>query len=296
MMSKFSSSRPVSFIIVTAIYIAATVVGIVAYRLAFDAMPELAALFVADFAATVFTWFWGLVYRNVSVYDPYWSVAPPVLLTLYALTDSAGSLSVEGALSSDNTVCMAVMLITITVWAVRLTANWAVTFKGLEHEDWRYTKYRNMLHPVLFQLVNFFGLNLMPTIVVFLAMVPAIRIIDYAPEPSIYTWIGAAMCLAAALIQHLADTSAHQFRAEHPGEICRVGLWKHGRHPNYFGEILMWWGVWMQSLALGLDWTIAGAVINTLMFLCISIPLMEKRQMMNKPGYADYRRETRILI
>lgn len=285
-----------SFVIVTAIYIVATIVGIVTYGFALESMSALAALFVADFAATVFTWAWGLVYRNVSVYDPYWSVAPPVLLTAYALSDNAGTLSAESTIGSGSNVSVVVILVTITIWAIRLTANWAVTFKSLEHEDWRYTKYRNMLHPVLFQLVNFFGLNLMPTIVVFLAMTPAIRVIENAPEATFTTWAGAAMCLAAVLIQHLADTTAHRFRAEHPGKICRVGLWKHGRHPNYFGEILMWWGVWVQSLSLGVDWTIAGAAINTLMFLCISIPLMEARQMKNKPGYADYRRETRILI
>lgn len=283
-MSYIPKSRAISFAIIVVVYVAATIVGLVAYRYAQESMSPLAALFVADFAATVLTWACGLVYKNVSVYDPYWSVAPPVLLALYMVSTQGYSLSAW------------VVLICVMVWAVRLTANWAVTFKGMEHEDWRYTKYRTMLHPVLFQLVNFFGLNLMPTIVVFLAMTPAIRIIEMAPEASVWTCIGAAMCLSAVLIQHLADTSAHAFRREHPGEVCRVGLWKHGRHPNYFGEILMWWGVWMQSVALGVDWTISGAATNMLMFLCISIPLMEARQMKNKPGYAEYRKETRILI
>lgn len=284
-MNWIPESRAKSFAIVAVVYLLATIVGLAAYTYVEGTMSTWLALFVADFAATVFTWACGLIYKNVSVYDPYWSVAPPVLLTAYACVGTAG-LSVP----------VAVVLVTVWVWAIRLTVNWAVTFKGLKHEDWRYTKYRDLLHPVLFQLVNFFGLNLMPTIVVFLAMLPAIRLIENPCAASIWTWLGAGMCLSAALIQHLADTSAHAFRREHPGEICRVGLWKHGRHPNYFGEILMWWGVWTQSLCLPLDWTITGAAVNTLMFLCISIPLMEARQMKNKPGYAAYRKETRILI
>lgn len=277
-------SRTISFVIVAIVYVLATVIGIVTYQYSVDRMPVLWALFMADFVATVFTWAVGLLYRNVSVYDPYWSVAPPVLLTLYAL------------LMSQLSLPAFVMLFTVYVWAIRLTGNWAVTFMGLRHEDWRYTKYRTSLHPVLFHLVNFFGLNMVPTIVVFFAMVPAIRILEMAPAATIFTWIGGAMSLTAVLIQHLADTSAHQFRREHPGEVCRVGLWKHGRHPNYFGEILMWWGIWVQSLCMPMDWTIAGAILNTLLFLCISIPLMEQRQLKNKPDYAQYRKETRLFI
>ena len=277
-------SRTISFVIVAIVYVLATVIGVVTYQYSVDRMSVLWALFMADFVATVFTWAVGLLYRNVSVYDPYWSVVPPVLLTLYAL------------LMNQLSLPAFVMLFTVYVWAIRLTGNWAVTFMGLRHEDWRYTKFRDTMHPFLFQLINFFGLNMVPTIVVFFAMVPAIRILEMAPAATIFTWIGGVMSLTAVLIQHLADTSAHQFRREHPGEVCRVGLWKHGRHPNYFGEILMWWGIWVQSLCMPMDWTIAGAVLNTLLFLCISIPLMEQRQLKNKPDYAQYRKETRLFI
>jgi steroid 5-alpha reductase family enzyme len=76
-----------------------------------------------------------------------------------------------------------------------------------------------------------------------------------------------------------------------------VGLWKRGRHPNYFGEILFWWGMWVMYASLqGFDGFIGGPIAMTALFLGISIPLMEKRQLKNKPGYAEYRKQTRILI
>lgn len=279
-----TESRSKSFWIVSLVYVLATIIGVLSYVWAATRMDALWALLVADIVATVFTWAAGLLYRNVSVYDPYWSVAPPVLLTAYACLMPTVSLS--GML----------MLLTVWVWAIRLTGNWAVTFHGLRHEDWRYTKYRDSLHPVLFHIVNFFGLNMMPTLVVYLAMVPAIRILQEAPDCTIWTWLGAAMSLAATVIQYSADTTAHRFRREHKGEICKVGLWKHGRHPNYFGEILMWWGVWVQWAGVALDWTVAGAIAITVLFLGISVPLMESRQMKNKPGYAQYKKEARVLI
>lgn len=289
-------SRSISFLIITIVYVLATALGVVCYWWAAPQMDALWALLLADVVATVFTWAAGLLYKNVSVYDPYWSVAPPLLLTLYALTlNPLNSLNPFNPLNPFNW-SNALLLLPIWVWAIRLTANWAVTFKGLRHEDWRYTKYRTACHPVIFQLINFFGLNMMPTLVVYLAMVPAIRILQETPACTVWSWLGAAMSLMAVAIQHSADTTAHRFRREHPGEICKAGLWKHGRHPNYFGEILMWWGVWVQWAGTSLDWTIAGAVSITLLFLCISVPLMESRQMKNKPGYAQYRKETRVLI
>lgn len=280
---KIPESRSISFLIITIVYLLATAAGILTYCLAADSMAPIWALLLADVIATILTWAFGMLYRNVSVYDPYWSVLPPAMLSVYALLTG---ISLAGV----------VMLIAVWVWAIRLTANWAVTFKGLQHEDWRYSKYRNEQPAFFFQIINFFGLNMMPTLVVFLAMVPAILILEQHPEATVFTWIGALMSLGAALIQHLSDTTAHKFRREHPGQICKVGLWKHGRHPNYFGEILMWWGIWVQWAGHSLDWTIAGAIAITALFLGISIPLMESRQMKNKPGYAEYRKETRILI
>lgn len=282
-------SRSSSFWILTAIYVAATIVGWITYRAATPLLPSyIWGLFAADVAATIFVWIWGIAFRNVSVYDPYWSVLPPVMLTL--LVWGKGPLGIAQWL----------LLIAIWLWAIRLTGNWAYTFKGMAFEDWRYTKYREEQKPIIFQLINFFGLNFMPTLVVFLAMLPGIRILEHGAAANIWSWVGFFVSIGAATIQLVADTERHRFSRNHRGEICKVGLWKHGRHPNYFGEISMWWGVWIMSLPctdLTKDWTLlVGPIMMTCLFLCISIPLMESRQKKNKPGYEEYKKETRILI
>lgn len=293
-----SYSRAASFVIVAIVYVLALALGVLSYlwlapvlRTSPLAVPALGcdwlALFVADVIATVFTWACGLLWRNVSVYDPYWSVAPPLMMTAWVIWH--GSWDVPTAL----------LLIGVWVWAIRLTYNWAITFKGLAHEDWRYTKFRSQ-NQFIFQVINFFGLNMVPTIVVFLAMLPGFALIESGYSANWMTWVAFLVCLAAPTIQLIADTQSHAFRRAHPGEVCNVGLWKHGRHPNYFGEVLMWWAVWMIYVSVaGLRenlWLVSGAVANTLLFLCISIPLMEARQLKNKPGYAEYRRHTRLFI
>ena len=89
----------------------------------------------------------------------------------------------------------------------------------------------------------------------------------------------------------------HKFRKENIGGFIRVGLWKYSRHPNYLGEILVWWGVAICSVILipSKWYLITGAIANTLLFLFISIPMAEKRQS-RKPGYYEYKKQTRILL
>ena len=295
---KRNYSKSTSILLITAIYLLA---GIAAWLL-FVKLTDIGtgalwALFAADVLATIVVWAFGLLYENVSVYDPYWSVFPPVVFLLWAFYTGNWSLPVI------------LLLIASWYWGWRLTRNWVITFKGIAHEDWRYTKYRS-LHPALFHLINFFGLNMVPTLVVFAAMLPGLQL--YKPSLSAsglsaegglsslsvaVLLIGCLICLASATIQLIADKQSHDFRAANPGQVCNVGLWKRGRHPNYFGEIQFWWGIWIMYAAIyGFDWFILGPIAMTALFLGISIPLMEKRQLANKPAYADYRKQTRLLI
>lgn len=278
-------SRGASLALLAVVYVLAVLVGIFAYVRASASMPEVWALLLADVVATVYVWGMGLVYENVSVYDPYWSVAPPVMFLAWAIFKDSFSLPVI------------LLLVAIWYWGIRLTGNWAVTFEGIGHEDWRYTKYREKLSPFLFHVTNFFGLNMMPTLLVFACMMPGFRLIENPGTAHWTTWLGFSICMAATAIELSADTQIHRYRAEHPGQVCDVGLWKHGRHPNYFGEISMWWGVWvMYASSAGIDWLIMGPVAMTALFLFISIPMMERRQLRNKPGYAGYKNKTRMLI
>ena len=79
--------------------------------------------------------------------------------------------------------------------------------------------------------------------------------------------------------------------------LIRTGLWKNARHPNYLGEILMWWGIAIQAVSVMTSrwWLIAGALANTVMFFTVSIPMADKRQSA-KPGYAEYKAATRSLL
>lgn len=282
--SKIFQSKSIGVVIITIIYILATIIGVITYN-SIDCNNKLLSLFIADVVATLVVWLFGVIFNNSSIYDPYWSVAPPLLLTFFAIEASSFGTPVR------------LTLLIVWLWAIRLTGNWAYTFPNLSKQDWRYDKYKGDF-PKLWHLVNLFGINLMPTLIVFLAMIPAIALIDLNPiSYNIFTILGILISLVAVALELVADRQAHSFRKENRGKVCNIGLWKSSRHPNYLGEILFWWGLFIIyiSVAPGEWLTAIGAVANTLLFIFVSIPLMEKRQLATKPAYAEYRRNTRML-
>ena len=284
-MRHITSSKASSLTIMALVYGMAIFLGVITFDKAFAVMPEIWALLLSDVIATIFVWGMGLAFENVSVYDPYWSVAPPVMFSAWMLYKGC------------HTLPVILLVIAVWYWGIRLTVNWACTFKGLGHEDWRYTRYRETQPPALFQITNLFGLNMMPTLLVFACMLPGLGLFGAEQAANALTWTGFLASVSAASIQLVADTQIHRFRAAHPGMFCDAGLWKHGRHPNYFGEILFWWGVWIMYASLnGLDWLVLAPIAMTCLFLFISIPMMERRQLENKPGYGEYKKRTRLLI
>lgn len=105
------------------------------------------------------------------------------------------------------------------------------------------------------------------------------------------------LSLLAAALQCVSDIEMHSFRKSGVGGFISAGLWKYSRHPNYLGEILMWWGIALAAISsLGFRWYLPlGAILNTALFLLVSIPMADKRQS-RKEGFAEYKRSTRMLL
>jgi steroid 5-alpha reductase family enzyme len=119
-------------------------------------------------------------------------------------------------------------------------------------------------------------------------------------EYNIWFVLGLATMIFAVGIAFVADEQMKKFRMnpDNKGKLMREGLWKTNRHPNYLGEISTWWGLYFFSLSAGYDmwWTIAGPLTVTLMFVFISIPMLEKRELQRRPQYADYKKEVAMLL
>lgn len=279
-MNRIKQSRTASFIAVALIYVLATAVGIVLYR----ALPFAwwANLLLADAVATVVTFLFSVLFGNASVYDPYWSVQP--LVILFAL-----------AIGCTPTLPRVLLLVAVGLWGVRLTANWAYTFGGLTHQDWRYT----MLHETTgkwYPLINFVGIHMVPTLIVYACTLPAAYALLHRAAWNAGTVVFFCLSIGAVLLQGTADVQMHRYRRHRTTPFIREGLWRYSRHPNYLGEILMWWGVALAVVSIHPEvWFLTlGALLNTLLFLFVSIPMADRRQS-RKEGFDAYRRETRML-
>lgn len=248
---------------------------------------ELCSTFLLlDIIATIIIFIFSVIFKNASVYDPYWSVQPIVFVTLAACQHGTNVLGI-------------LVLISIWYWGLRLTSNWAYTFHGLNHQDWRYTMLKEKTK-WFYPVVNFFGIHMIPTLVVYFCMMPAVNLIHNQFEFNFLSLIFIVISIGAATLQGIADFQMHRFKKNGGTGFIREGLWKNGRHPNYLGEIVMWWGiagVWFTSTPSFNKWylMLIGPVLNTCLFLFISIPLAEKHQS-RKTNFDEYKKNTRIFI
>ena len=280
-MKRLKQNRVASFVAVALVYIIATVVGIAVYRM-LD-LPWWLSLLIADVAATVVTFIFSVIFENASVYDPYWSVQPPVILIAFAI-------------GKELTVLGVLLLIVVSFWAIRLTTNWAYTFANLNHQDWRYTMLKEKTG-IFYPVINFVGIHMVPTLVVYGCILPAVWAVINGVNVNFGSVLFLCLALGAATMQGIADVQMHKFRKNRNASFIRIGLWKYSRHPNYLGEILMWWGVALSVICAAPNaWYLAvGALANTVLFFAVSIPMADGRQS-RKEGFAEYKKQTRMLL
>ena len=245
----------------------------------------------ADVVATFVVFGWSVAYDNSSFYDPYWSLVP-IAIVLYWM---------NGAEASDHTLRTLAILLVVTAWGLRLTFNWARGWTGLDHEDWRYQDFRK-LSPRFYWAISLSGIHLFPTAIVFAGMAalfPALvgDGLDLGPIDILATTFG----VAGFWFEWQADRQLNAFvRSDRePGSTLRTGLWKYSRHPNYLGEILIWWSLYLFGMAADPEWakwSLWAPTAMTAMFLFASIPMLEKRSLERRSGYQQVIDETSMLI
>lgn len=242
----------------------------------------------ADLVATFVVFAFSVGFNNSSFYDAYWSVAPVPMVVWWAAWVGGG-----------HPVRAALIVGLLSLWAVRLTINWATGWSGLSHEDWRYVQLRKQTGAA-YWVVSLLGLHLFPTLMVLGALWPAYVAMTSPAPLGLLDGLGMVVMLGAVLLEGTADAQLRAFRGrvQDPQANIEEGLWRWSRHPNYLGEMLFWWGLAIFAIAVdphNLP-TIAGACAMTTMFLFVSIPMMEKRMVERRPVYASYIQRVPMVI
>ncbi|TDI61648.1 MAG: DUF1295 domain-containing protein [Alphaproteobacteria bacterium] len=240
------------------------------------------ATLLADVVGTLVIFGFGMIFRNSSLYDPYWSVIPIVIALFWLATPVIAEVNMTRGM-------LATLL--VALWGLRLTYNCFRRWTNMAHEDFRYQDFRKSWGKFYF-VVDLFGIQLMPTIMVFAACLPLYPVTAVSNTPlNILDLVAVIVTLGAIIIETVADQNLQQYLKSDPpaGSVCKVGLWQYSRHPNYFGEIGFWWGLYLFALAAGAEWwwTGVGALAVNLLFVFVSIPMMEKRKRIKRPSYDE---------
>ncbi|MEO8147851.1 MAG: DUF1295 domain-containing protein [Bacteroidia bacterium] len=279
MLTQSLNSKSFSVLICCITYAIAVAIGWFSANYFDQQFQLITATLIADVMATTIVFIFSTAFRNSSLYDPYWSVAPPLIIWFWIYKTQ-----------TEFTLIDFLLLGVIVLWSLRLTVNWLRGWRGLSHEDWRYIQLREQ-NPKLYPVTNFAGIHLFPTLIVLICLIPCYYALQETHNEINFEIItGAIICITAIIISFIADEQMRSFRKNsNENESMENGLWKYSRHPNYLGEILFWWGIWIIAIGVNIKlyWTVFGCITLTLMFIFISIPMMEKRNLARRKNYSE---------
>ena len=234
------------------------------------------------------TWVVSTARQDVSLVDRMWSLFIASAASTYAwLLPTPGPRTIW-------------MLVLVLVWALRLSIY--ITRRNWGHgEDRRYQQIRarNAPHFAFKSLYLIFGLQaalawaVSTPFVVGMAASGPLAALDFA---------GLALAAFGIVFEAMGDAQMTQFKADprNSGQVMDRGLWRFTRHPNYFGESCVWWGLWLMALSgggLAGAWSIVSPALMTVLLLKVSgVTLLEKDITERRPAYRDYIASTNAFV
>ena len=246
-------------------------------------IASLSCGFAATLMLAVLVWAASLPLRDVSIVDIAWGwlVMTPAFVV-------AARLPVTG----PRTL---VMLALGALWALRLSGYIASRHRG---EDRRYQAIRARNQP-RFAFKSLYLVFALQAALATIVALPFAGAIASAAPWNLLDAAGVALFAAGFVIEAVADAQLARFKSN-PASLNRVmdtGLWRYSRHPNYFGECCLWWGLWLVAAGAGAWWTIASPLLMTLLLLKVSgVTLLEREIEERRPAYRDYVRRTNAFV
>jgi steroid 5-alpha reductase family enzyme len=237
----------------------------------------LAAIVIAG--AMLALWMLSLALEDSSIVDIFWGLGFVLVAWVVALRVGWSPRSV-----------LAVAL--VTVWGLRLAVHLAVRNIG-KGEDPRYQAMRRTRGSTwwwksLFIVFTFQG------VLMWVVSLPLQESIIRGGTLGPMDALATAVFVTGLFFEAVGDWQLVRFKAQaqNRGRVMDQGLWRYTRHPNYFGDFLVWWGLYGLALAAGAWWTVVGPLVMSLLLLRVSGVTLLEQGMKSRPGYEDYVRRT----
>lgn len=250
----------------------------------------LAATLGATALGVLALWGLSLLRRDASIVDIYWGAGFGVIALL------AWSLAGEQG-GTRATLATALALL----WSVRLGGYLAWRRRGEEAEDFRYREMR-AYHGEAFGRVSLYTVFLLQGALQWLVSLP-LQVVQLDPTPAplgLVDALGCALFATGFAFEAIGDAQLARFRADpgNRGRTLDTGLWRYTRHPNYFGDVLVWWGFFCFALAapFGALSALSPVLLTFLVLRVSGVPLLERGLHKRREGYAEYCRRTSAFI
>jgi len=250
---------------------------------------------------TIFIYFTTLYFvaekkKNYSIVDIGWGAG----FVLVAIVSGIWNFLLTGTL----TLTTIFIMIVTAIWGIRLSSHIYKRNHG-KPEDFRYVamreRYAKMKYPKFAAYLRIFVTQALFMFIVSLPITIGIArpILQSALLSYVLLGLGALIWIIGFIFESVGDAQLAKFikNPANKGKIMDQGLWRYTRHPNYFGESAMWFGVGIaaSSVSFGFIGLISPIVITYLLVFVSGVPLLEKA-MMERPGFAEYASKTSVFI
>ena len=238
---------------------------------------------IALLGAVVALWFISLSVKDSSIADIFWAPG-------FAIAGWVSALARPGPRAE-------LLLGLVSIWAMRLGLH---ILKRHTVEDHRYATMRDRFGPRWWWR-SLFQVFLLQGALIWIISLPLQFAIGSPTALNGYDFAGAALALAGILIEAIADRQLARFRSvvANRGRVMDSGLWSWSRHPNYFGDALIWWGFYLIAISASPSfwWTLASPIVMTVLLLRVSgVSLLEESIVARRPAYEDYIRRTSAFV
>jgi steroid 5-alpha reductase family enzyme len=240
---------------------------------------------MASIALMSFVWIFSVPLRDASLVDRFWGLGFVVVaLVWWSLSGYPGTAWV--------------VLIPVILWGLRLSAH--IAWRNWGHgEDARYTAMREDRTDQAFAIRSLFTIFWLQGALVALIALPMLASVQGGVPVWPLVGLGWAVWLFGFLYETVADWQLARFKADpvNRGLVMDRGLWRFSRHPNYFGEIVLWLGYGLIGIAFGGWWALPSVALMIFLILRVSgVTLLDRRMSETRPGYREYAERTNALI